>query len=305
MISIIGLIRNFHVPQLYKRDIADQNARPSNPIPPHVPDYNALMLPTTKEGHSDCANSSALSPTAVSGHASDTLTFHGGDHIPEKPDGNPHEPPPVLPAPAIPPTSCSPFAVCEGGHSPDLRNVAGPSMLRLPASTTTYLPLAESKRPASMSSLPCRPDTRNPEHSQPLHTTIAPQVPHGSDVGGDALSSRTNDLPVEPADHSTIGGEVAREVPRVPTSASTATAPSGTSAADNLLSLPSLNACPLLGCDKLLGCAHYCTSCKVMAPYCIMMEFSPPSSNIRRTDSGSTAGPVTKTLERTWFRANL
>ena len=248
IISFVDLIRNFHLRQLYKRDHADQNAGPSSAVLPQVPSTNTmLLLPTTKEGHSDWANSSTLSATAISRHASHTLTGHGGDHITEKPDGNQNEPPPVLPVPTIPPTSCSQ----AGGHRPNICKIAEPSILRLPAtSTELHLPPAdgrpfpfESKPSVTMLSLPYRPDARNPEDSRPLHSTIARQVSNINDIGGDTLSSRTDDLPVEPIHHPTFGGEeasvVPREIHRMSTSASTATALSGTSSADSLLSLPS------------------------------------------------------------------
>ena len=178
------------------------------------------------------------------------MTCHCENHVTKKPDGNQTQPSPVLPAPAILPASCSPFA---GHYSPNIRNGAEPLILRLPAANTNlYLPLAgghpfpsESKPSMALSSLPCHPDARDPERSQPVYTTTALRVSNNCGGGGDALSSRTNYLPVEPAHHATIGaGEapvVPREIPRMTTSASTATAPSGQSAAGDLLSLPSSN----------------------------------------------------------------
>ena len=235
IISIVSLIRNFHVRRLYKRDHANQNTRPSYPALPHVASTNTVLPPTTKEGRSDRANSSALA-------------YHGRDHITEKADGNQNELPPILLAPAIPPTPCSPFPGSGNGHWPYIRNVAEPSVLRVPAvSTKLYLPLAHG-HPFPSESKPClpsRPNTSNTEHGQPLHTTTALQITNSSDVSREALSSRTKDLSVEPTQHPTIGAEeapvVPRETPQMITSASTVTASSGTSTADNLLLLPSSN----------------------------------------------------------------
>lgn len=92
-----------------------------------------------------------------------------------------------------------------------------------------------------MSNLPCRPDARNPEHDKHLHTTIALQVSNG--CSGDALSSRTDDLPAEPAHYLTICGRGAQgrgwlssqtHWEGMSTSAGTVTASSGQSTADDL-----------------------------------------------------------------------
>ena len=243
VLSIVGLIRNFPVRQLYIRANADQNAGSSNPLLPRVPNTDTLHPPTTKPNQSDRANSTRAS-------ASHTLTCHCENHVTKKPDGKENEPSPVLPAPAILPTSCSPFA---GRHWPSIRNDAEPLILRLPAANATlHLQLdngrpfpSESKPSMASSSLPCHPDARDPEPSQPVYTTTALRVSNNCGGGGNTLSSRTNYLPVDPAHHATIGaGEaqvVPREIPWMTTSASTATAPSGASAAGDLLSLPSSN----------------------------------------------------------------
>ena len=250
VISIIGLIKNFPVLQLYNRANADQNACSSNPLLPRVPNTDTLHPPTTKPEQSDCANSSRASAAAVSDHSSYTSTWHCENHVTKKPDGNQNQPSPVLPAPAILPTPCSPFA---GRHSPNIRNGAESLILRPPAANTDlYLPLAdgrpfpsESKPSMALSNLPCHPDARGPEHRQSVYATTALRVLNNCDRGGDGLSSITNYLPVKPAHHATIGaGEapvVPRELPRMTISASTATAPPGQSAAGDLLSLPSPN----------------------------------------------------------------
>ena len=189
--------------------------RPSSAILPHVPSTTTVIPPTTHGIHTDCANSSPLSATAVADHASHVLTCHDGDRVMERPNRNRNESPPVLPAPALPPTLCYPFTGGDG-HSPNTCNVTHPMVLRLPAvSTKLYLQPAddhpfpsESQPSTAMSDLPCRPDARNPEHDKPLHTTIALQVSNG--CSGDALSSRTDDLPAEPADHLTTCGRGAQ-----------------------------------------------------------------------------------------------
>ena len=249
LLSIIGFSRNFPVRQLYNRTNADQNAGSSNPLLPRVPNPDTMHPPTTKRDQGDCANSSCASATAVSDHSSYTLTCRCENHATKKPDGNQNEPSPVLPAPGILPTSCSPF---PGRHSPNIRNGAEPLLPRLPAANTNlYLPLAddhsfpsESKPSMALSSLPCHPDAGDPERGQPVYTTTALRVSNNCDDDGDTLFSRTNHLLAGPTHYSTISaGAPAPRAPRASRgmakrrkteSPSPTTAPSRRSAAGNL-----------------------------------------------------------------------
>lgn len=145
IMSIAGPIRDVYVRQRYKRDRADKMTRPSSAILPHVPSTTTVIPPATHGTHTDCANSSPLSATAVADHASHALTCHDGDRVMERPNRNRNESPPVLPAPALPPTLCCPFTGGDG-HSPNTCNVTHPMVLRLPAvSTKLYLQPADGR----------------------------------------------------------------------------------------------------------------------------------------------------------------
>ena len=58
----------------------------------------------------------------------------------------------------------------------------------------------------TVSSLPHYLGTENSEHSQSLHPIIIRRPSNSGDISGDPLSSRRNDLPVEPAHHRTTDG---------------------------------------------------------------------------------------------------
>ena len=232
ILSIVNLIRNLYVHQLYKRDQAEKHARSPSPC---VPSTSAMLPPSTGEGHINCTNLFIL---PVPDHLSYILVRDNRNEL--LPGLSVLHTPPMPPPPSTG-DRCS--------RSLNIREAVETSTIqRLVASADSRLPLAGghllwSKPPsaATTSCIPRKLDKRHPGHSGSLHSTTMLRPSNSGDIGGSAPSSGPNDLPVDPVCNLTIRGSNARNIPRVTSTvpASKGCTPSGIAVAGSLLSSPS------------------------------------------------------------------